>query len=82
MLLGRQGAEETVASFLLDLRGHDATKVLMSLTLEAPMGRPDIVDHLGLTSETMSRTLTRLDHRETVRADRARQRLPARPGPA
>jgi CRP/FNR family transcriptional regulator len=58
LLLGRKSAMEKVASFLLLLanqqNGDDAE------TVEVPMTRSDIADYLGLTIETVSRTLTKL----------------------
>jgi CRP/FNR family transcriptional regulator len=60
LLLGRKSAAERIASFLLDLsekneaRGDDPT------VLQLPMSRGDIGDYLGLTIETVSRTITRL----------------------
>jgi CRP/FNR family transcriptional regulator, anaerobic regulatory protein len=58
LLLGRMTAMEKVASFLLVLakrQGRDNAR-----SVDVPMGRNDIADYLGLTIETVSRTLSRL----------------------
>lgn len=60
VLLGRQTAEERVVSFLLQLRDRWSHINGTTVHVELPMGRQDIADFLGLTIETVSRTLTGL----------------------
>jgi len=56
LTLGRRSASERVASFLLDL----AQRLGSGDELELPMSRQDMADYLGLTIETVSRTVTQM----------------------
>lgn len=61
LLLGRRTAEEKVAAFLIDWRERQACTEDQRQTITLPMSRQDIADYLGLTIETVSRTLTRFE---------------------
>jgi CRP/FNR family transcriptional regulator len=59
LLLGRKSAAEKLASFILMMAGRDGSD---RSEVRIPMTRTDIADYLGLTVETVSRTLTKLKH--------------------
>lgn len=60
LVLGRRTAEEKVASFLIGWRDRWARVTRSSVTVPLQMSRQDIADFLGLTIETVSRTISRL----------------------
>jgi CRP/FNR family nitrogen fixation transcriptional regulator len=68
LLLGRRSAGERVASFLLDSASRSEGGVV-----ELPMSRQDIADYLGLTIETISRTLTQFERDRLIRMQSARR---------
>jgi CRP/FNR family nitrogen fixation transcriptional regulator len=71
LLLGRKNAEERVATFLLKM----AARTSGGQTIELPMSRQDIADYLGLTIETVSRTLTLLENRAAIELPSSRRIL-------
>jgi CRP/FNR family nitrogen fixation transcriptional regulator len=62
-------AQERVAGFLLEMaaRNPGCTEV------ELPMSRQDIADYLGLTIETVSRTLTQLENSAAIAVPTSRR---------
>ena len=62
LLLGRKSAMEKIAAFLLDLAQRETDHGPIDL----PMCRTDIADYLGLTIETVSRTLTQLERQGII----------------
>jgi CRP/FNR family transcriptional regulator len=66
LLLGSRSAEQKVALFLIGWRDRLARLGEVPKTLPLPMKRRDIADFLGLTIETVSRTLTRLEREKII----------------
>ncbi len=64
-----KSAQERVAAFLLEM----SQRVSTGDAVELPMSRQDIADYLGLTIETVSRTLTLLVNASTIELSSSRR---------
>jgi CRP-like cAMP-binding protein len=62
VLLLIKSAQERVAAFLLDLAKREDN----GNEIQVPMSRQEIADYLGLTIETVSRTLTQLENASAI----------------
>ena len=62
LMLLIKSAKERVAAFLLEM----ADRAPGEAGIELPMSRQDIADYLGLTIETVSRTLTQLENKAAI----------------
>ncbi len=69
ILLLIKSAQERVASFLLEM----SARVAGANAIELPMSRQDIADYLGLTIETVSRTLTSLEDSAAIEVPTSRR---------
>jgi CRP-like cAMP-binding protein len=68
ILLLIKTAQERVASFLLEMASRMPGNIV-----ELPMSRQDIADYLGLTIETVSRTLTNLESAAAIELPSSRR---------
>lgn len=69
ILLLIKSAQERVASFLLEM----AERAAADDAIELPMSRQDIADYLGLTIETVSRTLSTLESAAAIEVPSSRR---------
>jgi CRP/FNR family transcriptional regulator len=67
LLLGRGTAEEKLVDFIVRWRARAGRKGALANLVPLPMSRRDIADFLGLTIETVSRTITKLERENVVR---------------
>lgn len=66
LLLGSNSAEQRIALFLIGWRDRLARFGEVQETMPLPMRRRDIADFLGMTIETASRTLRRLEREKII----------------
>jgi len=66
ILLGRKSARERVASFFLMLSKAAQRRGEQGNPISIPMQRGDIADYLGLTPETVSRTISRFNAQRLI----------------
>jgi CRP/FNR family nitrogen fixation transcriptional regulator len=69
ILLLIKTAQERVAGFLLEM----AKRAPAGNEIDLPMSRQDIADYLGLTIETVSRTLTQLENSSAIAVPSSRR---------
>lgn len=68
LLLSRRGAAEKVAAFLLDWMGKNS----VGSTVHLPMSRQEIADYLGLTIESVSRSMSQFERDRMIALSGAR----------
>ena len=69
LLLGRGSAAQKISAFLLEAAEREGSDGVVDLA----MSRQDIADYLGLTIETVSRTLSQLERDGTIKLPTARR---------
>lgn len=69
-LLSKSSADERVATFLLSISIRNHRRNLSATSFRLPMSRADIGNYLGLTVETVSRCLSRLQKQALIEADK------------
>ncbi len=68
LLLGRRSAAQKVAAFLIEMTDRSSSD-----QIDLAMARQDIADYLGLTIETVSRTLSNLERDGVISLPTARR---------
>lgn len=75
MLLGRKTATERLASLLVQLLERIGHSQGEGGVIDLPMSREDLADYTGLTTETVSRTMTRLRKQGVIQIPNTRSVL-------
>ena len=70
LLLSSKSAQERVVGFLLEMSKRGSSS---GNSVDLPMSRQDIADYLGLTIETVSRTLTQLEGKAAIELPSSRR---------
>lgn len=68
-LLSKNSAEERMAAFLISLSHRFQERSFSALRFRLPMSRGDIANYLGLTVETVSRVLRKLQQNGVIAVD-------------
>lgn len=69
-LLSKNSADERIASLLLSISARNHSRGLSAEEFYLPMSRSDIGNYLGLTIETVSRVMGRLNRNGTIELDK------------
>lgn len=72
VLLGRKNSVEKIACFLLGYARQATPGPGGEIEIDLPMPRADIADYLGLTTETVSRTISKLKQEGIILAEGGR----------
>jgi CRP/FNR family transcriptional regulator len=67
--VGQRGASERLTTFLVMLSRRNEMRGRSGATIDLPMSRADIADFLGITIETVSRTLTKFRQQRLIEID-------------
>lgn len=65
-LLSKKNAKQRIATLILTISARNANRGLSNEVLNLPMSRKEIGNYLGLTVETVSRTLTQLNQNQII----------------
>jgi CRP/FNR family transcriptional regulator len=68
-LLSKNSADERIAALLLSISSRNARRQLSANRFRLPMSRVDIGNYLGLTIETVSRVIGRLQKKSILQVD-------------